>query len=84
MYELCYSIICDFNDCKFYPYFQDEGWEDDEEDAAGDVQLSGQTLSSLLDEFTNEFSAFTDDTEEEEDDPDALNDPVNQIELLVS
>ncbi|KAL4226818.1 Importin 9 [Mactra antiquata] len=59
----------------------EEGWEDEEDDT-GDVQLSGQTLSSLLDEFTNEFSAFTDEVEDEEDDPDALNDPVNQIELL--
>ena len=62
---------------------QDEGWEDEEEDA-GEVQLSGQTLSSLLEEFYNEFTTLHDDIEDEEDDPDALADPVNQINLQVN
>ena len=45
--------------------------------------MSGQTLSSLLDDFSNEFSTLIDDAEDEEDDPDALSDPVNQIDLKV-
>ncbi|WAR26248.1 IPO9-like protein [Mya arenaria] len=61
---------------------EEEGWEDEEEEGAGDVQLSGQTLSSLLDEFAGELSTFIDDAEDEEDDPDALLDPVNNVNLL--
>lgn len=68
--------------CIFlYCVFQDDGWEDD--DDVGDAQLSGQTLSSLLEEFCNEFTTLTDDIEDEEDDPDALSDPVNQVNLQV-
>ena len=62
---------------------QDKGWEDEEEDA-GEVQLSGQTLSSLLEEFYNEFTTLHDDIEDEEDDTDALADPLNQINLQVN
>ncbi|XP_060587837.1 importin-9-like [Ruditapes philippinarum] len=63
------------------PEEEDEGWEDDDDDDCGDLQLSGQTLSSLLDDFSNEFSTLIDDAEDEEDDPDALSDPVNQLDL---
>lgn len=66
-----------------YIYWQDEGWEDEDEECGGDLHLSGQTLSSLLDDVGNEFSALIDEAEEEEDDPDALSDPVNQIDLQV-
>ena len=71
----CVSVV--------YLCLQDEGWEDEEEDA-GEVQLSGQTLSSLIEEFCNEFTTLHDDIEDEEDDPDALADPVNQINLQVN
>jgi len=47
------------------------------------VQLSGQTLSSLLEDFCGELTTLMDDGEEEEDDPDYLQDPVNNINLLV-
>ncbi|KAH3881360.1 importin-9-like isoform X2 [Dreissena polymorpha] len=57
-----------------------DGWED--EDEGGDMPPSGQTLSSLLEEFVGEFSTLADEAEEEEDDPDALTDPVNQVNLL--
>ncbi|XP_013378770.1 importin-9 isoform X2 [Lingula anatina] len=65
----------------------DEGeeWEDDDEDeetSAG--EMGGETLASLLDHFapSSDFPGFEDaEGEEEEEDPDALADPVNQIDL---
>ena len=71
----CVSVV--------YLCLQDKGWEDEEEDA-GEVQLSSQTLSSLLEEFYNEFTTLYDDIEDEEDDTDALADPLNQINLQVN
>ena len=34
--------------------FQDEGWEEEDDDA-GEVELSGQTLSSLIDQFAGDY-----------------------------
>ena len=62
--------------------FKDEEWEDEDEEGL-EAELSGQTLSSLLDQVQGEFQMLADEVEDEEDDPDAIADPVNQINLQV-
>ncbi|KAL3853056.1 hypothetical protein ACJMK2_016638 [Sinanodonta woodiana] len=61
---------------------EEECWEDDD-DGDEEVHFEGQTLSSLLDQFDQDFQGFSANAEEEEDDPDALADPTNQIDLQV-
>ena len=34
---------------------QDEGWEEEDGDEDDDVELSGQTLSSLIDQFAGDY-----------------------------
>lgn len=62
---------------------EEEGWDEDgdDEDELDDdeVALSGQTLSSLIDSC--DFNGYGLEDDAEEDDPDALKDPINQIDL---
>ena len=65
--------------------FTQEDWEDeDDESADPQKQLENKLLSDLLSQFAPAADYGFDTVDEEEDDPDAANDPINQIELQVS
>ncbi|KAI0216737.1 Importin-9 [Lamellibrachia satsuma] len=60
----------------------DGDWDDEEEEDMDGEGEEGETLSSLLNQFCPGFSGFDlVDDDEEEDDPDAVSDPIYQIEL---
>ncbi|KAL5011614.1 hypothetical protein ScPMuIL_010165 [Solemya velum] len=59
---------------------EDEGWDEDDEDG-DEVQFTGQTLYSLLDQYDKGDYQGLGLDEEDEDDPDALQDPTSQIDL---
>ena len=61
----------------------DEGWEDVDDD---DDNQQGVLVSDILNQFApaSDFPGFeTGDDDVDEDDPDAFNDPVYQIDLQV-
>ena len=63
---------------------QDGEWEDEDDDSADPTkQLENKLLSDLLSQFAPAAEYGFDAVADEEEDPDALNDPVNQIELQV-
>ncbi|XP_069141482.1 importin-9-like isoform X2 [Argopecten irradians] len=64
----------------------DEGWDDedddgDDEELVDESALTGHTLSSLIDQFAGDFEGYGADVEDEDDDPDQVKDPTNQIDL---
>ncbi|ESO88896.1 hypothetical protein LOTGIDRAFT_219052 [Lottia gigantea] len=60
---------------------QENGWEDDSDNDDGDYASSGHTLSELLNDFGSNYEGIDLGEEEEDDDPDTINDPINQINL---
>ncbi|XP_006822545.1 importin-9 [Saccoglossus kowalevskii] len=62
---------------------EDEGWDDCEEDD-GDDETEGQTLESMLGMFApaTDFPGYDFECDDdEEDDPDALNDPIYRMDM---
>ncbi|XP_064632245.1 importin-9-like [Lineus longissimus] len=64
---------------------EDDVWEDDDEEDGNDIEDSEQTLASVLSHFAPaaDYAGFDLDgaDEDEDDDPDVMNDPINQIDL---
>ncbi|XP_077981531.1 importin-9-like [Glandiceps talaboti] len=60
-----------------------EGWEDCEEDDGDDGEGEAQTLSSILGMYApaTDFPGYEFECDDEEDDPDALNDPIYQVDV---
>ncbi|KAK6177118.1 hypothetical protein SNE40_015285 [Patella caerulea] len=65
---------------------QENGWEDEDEggdDVDGDFNVaSGQSLADLLNDFDANYQGLNLDDEEDED-PDTMADPINQVDLRV-
>ncbi|XP_070557729.1 LOW QUALITY PROTEIN: importin-9-like [Ptychodera flava] len=61
-----------------------EGWDDCEDEEYEDVEAEGQTLSSILGMYApaSDFADYGFDcSDEDEDDPDTINDPIYQIDV---
>ena len=61
-----------------------EDWEDEDDESDPQKQLENKLLSDLLSQFAPAADYGFDTVDDEDDDPDAANDPINQIELQVS